>query len=159
MLQSCPTFDALRRRTWPSLVDTYRKLWGLVETLRQTAYFTFLTGLKIKHGQEHRRRRSILTSDIAGTHHPRMALPYPILWWLQSLWPGAIGRVEDIGTAPCCSWLGHTIRTNALGAALSEIRHFRVSVRTSWCDDSVLWLGERASWMCNLCLSVAARSK
>ena len=39
ILQSCPTFDDLRRQTWPSLVEAHRKLWGPVETLRQTADF------------------------------------------------------------------------------------------------------------------------
>ena len=40
ILQSCPTFDALRRQTWPSPVDAHRKLWGPVETLRYTDYST-----------------------------------------------------------------------------------------------------------------------
>ena len=39
ILQSCPTFDDLRRQTWPSPVEAHRKLWGPVETLRQTADF------------------------------------------------------------------------------------------------------------------------
>ena len=43
-------FDTLRRQTWPSPVDALRKLWGPVETLRQTADFALLTGLKIQHG-------------------------------------------------------------------------------------------------------------
>ena len=47
ILQSCLTFDALRRQIWPSPVDVHRKLWGLVETLRQTADFALLTGLRI----------------------------------------------------------------------------------------------------------------
>ena len=47
ILQSCPTFDALRHQTWPSTVDAHRKLWGQVETLRQIADFALLTGLKI----------------------------------------------------------------------------------------------------------------
>ena len=47
ILQSCPTFDALRRQTWPSPVDAHRKLRGPVETLRQTVDFALLTGLKI----------------------------------------------------------------------------------------------------------------
>ena len=47
ILQSCPTFDYLRRQTWPSPVEAHRKLWGPVETLRQTADFALLTGLKI----------------------------------------------------------------------------------------------------------------
>ena len=47
ILQSCPTFDDLRRQIWPSPVDAHRKLWGPVETLRQTADFALLTGLKI----------------------------------------------------------------------------------------------------------------
>ena len=47
ILQSCPTFDVLRRQTLPSPVDTHRKLWGPVETQRQTADFTLLTLLKI----------------------------------------------------------------------------------------------------------------
>ena len=46
ILQSYPTFDDLRRQTWPSPVDAHRKLWGPVETLWQTADFTLLTGLK-----------------------------------------------------------------------------------------------------------------
>ena len=33
ILQSCPTFDALRCQTWPSPVDTNRKFWGPVETV------------------------------------------------------------------------------------------------------------------------------
>ena len=37
--QSCPTFEALRRQAWPSPMDAYRKLWGPVETLWQTADF------------------------------------------------------------------------------------------------------------------------
>ena len=57
ILQSCPTFDDLRRQTWPSPVEAHRKLWGPVETLRQTADFALLTGLKIYHGRERRRRR------------------------------------------------------------------------------------------------------
>ena len=44
---SCPTFDALRCKTWPSPVDAQRKLWGPVETLQQTAEFALLTRLKI----------------------------------------------------------------------------------------------------------------
>ena len=47
ILQSCPTFDALRRQTWPSPADAHRKLRGPVETLRQTADFALLNGLKI----------------------------------------------------------------------------------------------------------------
>ena len=47
ILQSCPTFHALRRQTWSSPVDAHRKLWGLVQTLQQTADFALLTGLKI----------------------------------------------------------------------------------------------------------------
>ena len=39
ILQSCPTFDALRRQTWLSPVDAHRKLWGPVEPLWQTAGF------------------------------------------------------------------------------------------------------------------------
>ena len=46
ILQSCPTFDHLRCQTWPSPVDAHRKLWGPVETLRQTADFALLTRLK-----------------------------------------------------------------------------------------------------------------
>ena len=47
ILQSCPTFDALRRQTWPSPVDALRKLWEPVETLWQTADYALLTRLKI----------------------------------------------------------------------------------------------------------------
>ena len=57
IVQSCPTFDALRHQTWPSPVEAHRKLWGPVEILRYTADFALLTGLKIQHGREHRRRR------------------------------------------------------------------------------------------------------
>ena len=57
ILQSCPAFDALRGQTWRSPKDAHSKLWGPVETLRQTADFVFLTGLKILHDREHRRRR------------------------------------------------------------------------------------------------------
>ena len=57
ILQSCPTFNDLRRQTWPGPVEAHRKLWGPAETLRQTADFALLTGLKIQHGQERRRRR------------------------------------------------------------------------------------------------------
>ena len=61
ILQSCPTFHDLRRQTWSSPVEARRKLWGPVETLRQTADFALLTCLKIYHVREGR-RRSILTS-------------------------------------------------------------------------------------------------
>ena len=47
ILQSCPTLDALRRQTRPSPVAAHRKLRGPVETLRQTADFALLIGLKI----------------------------------------------------------------------------------------------------------------
>ena len=47
ILQYCPTFDTLRCQTWPSPVEAHRKLWGPVETLRLTADFALLTGLKI----------------------------------------------------------------------------------------------------------------
>ena len=47
ILQSCPTVDDLRGQTWPSPVEAHRKLWEPVETLRQTADFALLTGLKI----------------------------------------------------------------------------------------------------------------
>ena len=47
ILQSCPTFHDLRHQTWPSPVEAHRKLWGPVETVRQTADFALLTGLKI----------------------------------------------------------------------------------------------------------------
>ena len=47
ILQSCPTFDTLRGKTWPSPVDAHRKLWEPDETLRQTADFALPTGLKI----------------------------------------------------------------------------------------------------------------
>ena len=47
ILQSCPTFGALRRQTWPISGGCHRKLWGPVETLRQTADFALITGLKI----------------------------------------------------------------------------------------------------------------
>ena len=40
ILQSCPTFDGFRHQTWPSPVDAHRKLWGPVETLRQTVDFS-----------------------------------------------------------------------------------------------------------------------
>ena len=47
ILQSCPTFNALRHQTWPSPVDAHRKLWGPAEILRQTGDFALLTGLNI----------------------------------------------------------------------------------------------------------------
>ena len=47
ILQSWPTFNALRRKTWPSPVDAHRNLWGPIKPLRQTADFPLLTGLKI----------------------------------------------------------------------------------------------------------------
>ena len=47
IMQSCPTFDALRRQTWPSPVEAHRKLGGPVETLRQTVDLALLTGLTI----------------------------------------------------------------------------------------------------------------
>ena len=63
ILRSYPTFDDLRRQTWPSPVEAHRKLWGPVETLQQTADFALLTGLKIKHGQERRRRSPACSPD------------------------------------------------------------------------------------------------
>ena len=47
ILQPYPIFDALRRQTWPSLVNAHRKLLEPVKTLRQTADFVLLNGLKI----------------------------------------------------------------------------------------------------------------
>ena len=47
ILQSCSTFNDLRRKTWPSPMEAHRKLWGPVKTLRQTVDFALLTGLKI----------------------------------------------------------------------------------------------------------------
>ena len=47
ILQSYPTFDALKHQIWPSPVDAHRKLWGPVETPRQTADFALLIGLAI----------------------------------------------------------------------------------------------------------------
>ena len=38
ILQSCPTFDDLRRQTWPSLVEAHRKLWGHCGRLRTLPY-------------------------------------------------------------------------------------------------------------------------
>ena len=40
ILQSCHTFNDLRRQTWPSPVEAHRKLWGPVETLRQTSPYS-----------------------------------------------------------------------------------------------------------------------
>ena len=45
ILQSWPTFDALRRQTWPSPVDAHRKLWRPVETLADC-------GLRLTHRTE-----------------------------------------------------------------------------------------------------------
>ena len=47
ILYPYPTFDDLRRQTWLSPVEAHRKLSGPAETLRQTADFALLTGLKI----------------------------------------------------------------------------------------------------------------
>ena len=57
ILRPVPPLMLLRRQTWPSPVGAHRKLWGPVETLRQTADFALPTRLKIWHGQECRRRR------------------------------------------------------------------------------------------------------
>ena len=65
ILQSCPTFDTLRRQTWPSPMDAHRKLSGPFETVQQTADFALLTELKIWHGPERRRRRSIKSAFIS----------------------------------------------------------------------------------------------
>ena len=47
LLQSCPIFDALGHKTWPSPVEAQRKPWEQAETLKQTANFALLFGLKI----------------------------------------------------------------------------------------------------------------
>ena len=47
ILQSCPTFDDLRRQTWPSPVEAHRKLWGPADALWETVDFALLTRLKI----------------------------------------------------------------------------------------------------------------
>ena len=47
ILQSCPTFDSLRRQTWPSPKDAHSKLSGPVETLRQIEDFALLTGFVV----------------------------------------------------------------------------------------------------------------
>ena len=72
ILQSCPTFNTLRHQTWPSLVDVHRKLWGPVETLRQTADFALLTEdlawpgtQKKKKNYRHCRQSSASSGSIA----------------------------------------------------------------------------------------------
>ena len=40
ILQSCPSFKALRLQTWPSPVEVQEKLWGPATSLRQTADLT-----------------------------------------------------------------------------------------------------------------------
>ena len=47
VLQTCPTFDALRRQTWPRDVELQEKLWGTAASLRLTADFATNTGLEI----------------------------------------------------------------------------------------------------------------
>ncbi|KAK7115386.1 hypothetical protein V1264_001263 [Littorina saxatilis] len=47
VLQACPTFDTLRRQTWPSEVELREKLWGTAASLRLTAGFALNTGLDI----------------------------------------------------------------------------------------------------------------
>ncbi|XP_070206584.1 inactive heparanase-2-like [Littorina saxatilis] len=47
VLQACPTFDTLRRQTWPSEVQLREKLWGTAASLRPTAGFALNTGLDI----------------------------------------------------------------------------------------------------------------
>ena len=47
LLQSCPTFHALRQETWPCEVGLKEKLWGPVAALRRTADFALQTGLTI----------------------------------------------------------------------------------------------------------------
>ena len=47
ILQSCPTFDDLRRQTWPSPVELSEKLWGTAGSLQRTADFARATGLTI----------------------------------------------------------------------------------------------------------------
>ena len=47
ILQTCPTFTALRHQIWPSSVDLGEKLWGPVQSLGRTAEFITMTGLKI----------------------------------------------------------------------------------------------------------------
>ncbi|KAK7092034.1 hypothetical protein V1264_009643 [Littorina saxatilis] len=42
-----PTFDTLRRQTWPSEVELREKLWGTAASLRLTAGFALNTGLDI----------------------------------------------------------------------------------------------------------------
>jgi hypothetical protein len=47
ILQTCPTFDTLRRQTWPSAVDLQEKLWGTAVSLKLTVEFVLNTGMDI----------------------------------------------------------------------------------------------------------------
>ena len=47
LLQSCPTYDALRHETWRSEVVFPEKLYGTAADLRRTAEFVQRTGLNI----------------------------------------------------------------------------------------------------------------
>ena len=57
ILQSCPTFDDLRRQTWPSPVELSEKLWGTAGSLQRTADFVRATGLTIYYSMARERRR------------------------------------------------------------------------------------------------------
>ena len=47
LLQTCPTYTALRQETWPCGVELREKLWGPVAELRRTADFALRTKLTI----------------------------------------------------------------------------------------------------------------
>ena len=71
-----PHLWRFRRQTWPSPVDAHRKLWGPAETLRQTADFALLTGLKIYHGREHRRSQYASTNNCLSRYLPEIHCTY-----------------------------------------------------------------------------------
>ena len=47
ILQACPTYNDLRRQTWPTAMGLEEKLWGPTESLRRTANFVQDTNLTI----------------------------------------------------------------------------------------------------------------
>ena len=58
-----PTFDSLRRQTWPSPVEAHREPWDPAKTLRLTADCVLLTGFKSWYGRQEKQKKHIEVSD------------------------------------------------------------------------------------------------
>ena len=86
LLQSCPTYEPLRKGIWPDHTPVARKLYGSLRDLRCTATFIGETGVSIWRTRRRRRR----------------TLDLPLSW--QAPYP--VGQGGGVGwrVIPVCVW-------------------------------------------------------